>query len=157
MHLPIDIWTAPRRQVCMEKAFLAKAFWANFISQRQLLWQSYIQMMAKSQSYVGVTPGVHLWWTGSNPTNKWWPSFKCHKVTLEWRLVCTCGGKGAILHTNDGQAPKVTKLRWSDAWCALVVEREQCFIGAVAMRYLLCLIHWCLIRWFDSLVLDSLI
>ena len=70
MHLPIDIWTAPRRQVCMEKAFLAKAFWANFISQRQLLWQSYIQMMAKSQSYVGVTPGVHLWWTGSNPTNK---------------------------------------------------------------------------------------
>jgi hypothetical protein len=35
--------------------------------------QSYKQMMAKlqmSQSYVGVTPGVHLWWKGSNPTYK---------------------------------------------------------------------------------------
>ena len=42
--------------------------------------------------------------------------------------MCTCGGQGAILQTNDGQASNVTKLRWSDAWCALVVEREQSYI-----------------------------
>jgi len=44
--------------------------WCALVVDRE---QSYKQMMAKlqmSQSYVGVTPGVHLWWKGSNPTYK---------------------------------------------------------------------------------------